>query len=64
MRQKEISKLSLEELTEKIKDHTDLLAKKKMSHRITEIENPISIRDARKTVARLKTELRKRELQA
>lgn len=64
MKQQEVIKLSDEELKEKIKDQSGLLAKKKMSHRITEIENPVSIRDTRKTIARLQTELRKRELQA
>jgi len=50
-------------LAEKIialkKNHIDL----KMAHSISPLENPIQLRDMRRTVARLATELTKRELQ-
>ena len=38
------------------------LKKLEFAHAISPLENPMSIRDLRKDVARLKTELRKREL--
>ena len=63
MRQSEIKELSIEELKEKLaefkKQHADL----KMAHAVTPLENPLQIRKARRTVARLATELTKRELQ-
>ncbi|RUA14186.1 MAG: 50S ribosomal protein L29 [Flavobacteriia bacterium] len=63
MRQSEIKELSIEELKEKLvelkKQHADL----KMAHAITPLENPLQIRKTRRTVARLATELTKRELQ-
>ena len=60
MKQSEIKELSTEELVEHIENKTMALDKMKLSHKVSEIENPLSIRDARKTVARLKTELNSR----
>jgi len=63
MRQSEIKELSIEEIKERLaefkKQHADL----KMAHAVTPLENPLQIRKTRKTVARLATELTKRELQ-
>ena len=63
MRQSEIKELSIEELKEKLaelkKQHADL----KMATAVTPLENPLQIRQTRRTVARLATELTKRELQ-
>ncbi|NDV16437.1 50S ribosomal protein L29 [Muricauda sp. TY007] len=63
MRQSEIKELSIEELKERLtefkKQHADL----KMAHAVTPLENPLQIRKTRRTVARLATELTKRELQ-
>jgi large subunit ribosomal protein L29 len=36
----------------------------KLNHAVTPLENPMQIKFTRRTVARLKTELRNRELQA
>ncbi|MBT5098962.1 MAG: 50S ribosomal protein L29 [Polaribacter sp.] len=41
------------------KNYTDL----KMAHAITPMENPLQLRGLRRTVARIATELTKRELQ-
>lgn len=63
MRQSEIKELSIEELKERLaefkKQHADL----KVAHAVTPLENPLQIRKTRRTVARLATELTKRELQ-
>ncbi len=63
MKQSEIKELSVADLQEKLgvvrKNYTDL----KMAHAISPLENPIQLRDLRKTVARLATELTKREVQ-
>lgn len=63
MKQSEVKELSIEELKEKLaefkKQHADL----KMAHAVTPLENPLQIRKTRRTVARLATELTKRELQ-
>ncbi|HAE31927.1 MAG TPA: 50S ribosomal protein L29 [Flavobacteriales bacterium] len=62
MTQAEISELSTPELIENIGEKTITLEKLKLNHSVSEDENPIRIRFERRTVARLKTELRKREL--
>ena len=63
MKQSEIKELSVADIQEKLadvkKNYTDL----KMAHAISPLENPIQLRGLRKTVARLATELTKREVQ-
>lgn len=64
MKQVDIQDLSVDDLTEKFTEQKDVLAKMKLSHAVSPLENPMQIKDTRRTVARFKTELRKRELQA
>ena len=63
MKQSEIKELSLEELKEKVADFKKQHADLKMAHSVTPLENPLQIRTARRTLARLATELTKRENQ-
>ncbi|MFM1808341.1 MAG: hypothetical protein RLZZ242_1066 [Bacteroidota bacterium] len=63
MKQSEIQQLSNEELTAKLASLKKEYADMKVSHGVSQLENPMVIRAARKTVARLATELSKRELQ-
>ena len=55
--------LSLEELREMLNNTQVDLNKMRMSHRTAEIENPVEIRTVRRNVARILTEIKKRELQ-
>jgi large subunit ribosomal protein L29 len=64
MKQQEISKLSVDDLKKQVTSETEKLAKMKLGHTVTPLENPIQIRNVRKQIARLNTELRKREIQA
>ena len=64
MKQQEITKLSDADLRGRIETLEEKLMKMKVSHAVTPIENPLQIRATRKTVARLKTELGKRLIQA
>jgi len=63
MKQSEIIKLSIEELNEQYaslkKNYTDL----KMTHAISPLESPMELKELRRNVAKLATELTKRELQ-
>ena len=63
MKQSEIKELSIEELREKVGDYKKQHADLKMAHAVTPLENPLQIRKARRTLARLSTELTKRENQ-
>jgi large subunit ribosomal protein L29 len=64
MKQQEISKLSVEELKSRLTTATDTLAKMKLGHTVTPLENPLQIRATRRAIARLNTELSKRANQA
>lgn len=64
MKQQEISKLSVEDLKAKLSEKTELLTKMKIGHSVTPLENPLQIRHNRREIARLNTELKKRENQA
>ena len=63
MKKSEIKELSLTDLKDKLvelkKNYSDL----KMAHAISPMENPLEIKSLRKSVARIATELTKRELQ-
>jgi len=63
MKQAEITKLSTAELQEKLGETKKSYVDLKMAHAISPLENPIQLRAVRRTVARLATELTKRELQ-
>lgn len=57
MKKTDIKGLSLEQLKQQITDEKLLLQKLKFAHAITPIENPNRIKESRKIIARLSTEL-------
>jgi len=61
MKQSEIKQLSVAELREKLGETKKSYADLKMAHAISPLENPIQLRNVRRTVARLATELTNRE---
>lgn len=63
MKNSDIKSLTVAELKEKIGSEREALRKIQFAHQISSIENPMKIREARKLVARLNTELRAKELQ-
>ena len=62
MKTSEIKDLTTEEIKEKIETEKAALTKMKMNHAVSPLENPMLIRLTRRNIARLMTELRKREL--
>ena len=63
MKYSEVKELAEKELVEMIKDEKANLVRMKMNHAISPLENPLKIREGRKTIARLNTELRRRQLE-
>ena len=63
MKQSEIKELSVAELQEKLSESRKTYADLKTTHTISPIQNPLQIRATRRTIARIETELSKRELQ-
>jgi large subunit ribosomal protein L29 len=57
MKNAEINGLTVAELNEKIGSEREALRKIRFAHQVSAIENPMKIRETRKLIARLKTEL-------
>ncbi len=64
MKQVEITQLSGVDLKSRIVLFEEKYSKMKLSHSVTPMENPLQIRSLRKSIARLQTELTKRNIQA
>ncbi|MGB0403010.1 MAG: 50S ribosomal protein L29 [Salibacteraceae bacterium] len=62
MKQSVIIELTTEELFERLEDETSSLSKLNINHTVSPLESPIVLREKRRTIARLKTEISKREL--
>lgn len=63
MKSTEIKELSVNELREKIGSEKDTLRKLKFAHQVSAIENPMKIKETKKLIARLNTELTAKERQ-
>jgi len=62
MKAQEVKELSTKEIIEKISEERLSLARMKFNHAISPLENPNKIKESKKNIARLKTELGTREL--
>jgi large subunit ribosomal protein L29 len=62
MKSSEIRELSNQELLERIDNEKISLVRMKLNHAISPLENPQKIKESRRTIARLMTEKRKREM--
>jgi len=62
MKIKELKELETKELAERIETEVEKYNQMKLNHSITPLENPSLIKAARRDIARMKTELRQREL--
>ena len=58
----ELKGLETKELVEKLENAQAALDTMKLNHNISPLENPSQIKAARRDIARMKTELRSREL--
>jgi large subunit ribosomal protein L29 len=64
MKNSEIKALSLEELKERLNTEHTNMQNMRFAHAISPLENPMKIRETKKAIARLNTELRRREIEA
>lgn len=62
MKQSEIIQLSTAELQEKLGETKKSYADLRLAHAISPLENPIQLRNVRRSVAKIATELTKREI--
>ncbi len=64
MKNSDIKALSSEELKERLNTERSNIQNLRFAHAISPLENPMKIREAKRTIARLHTEIRSRETQA
>ena len=60
MKQKEIKILSDDEIVDKLAELSKTLYDTKVTHTVSPLENPLQIRNIRRTIARLKAEISNR----
>ncbi|WP_339610273.1 50S ribosomal protein L29 [uncultured Planktosalinus sp.] len=63
MKQAEIQEASTTKLQEKLAESRKAYTDLQMAHAISPLENPIQLRMQRRSIARIQTELTKREVQ-
>lgn len=62
MKTREIKELNNKEIQERMDVEQEHLVRLKLNHAISPLDNPSQIKEVRRTIARLATELRQREI--
>ncbi len=63
MKKEDLTQLSTTDLTDRLEEARTQLVKMKLNHAVSPLDNPNLIRAKRKDIARLLTELRRREIE-
>jgi large subunit ribosomal protein L29 len=63
MKTSEITELTTNEIIERINNSVVELTRMRLNHSVNPLDNSMKLKYARKDIARLKTELRKRQLE-
>ncbi|MDK2909711.1 MAG: large subunit ribosomal protein [Bacteroidales bacterium] len=59
----EIKELSTKDLLERLEEERKQLTRLRLNHAVSPLDNPMKIREYKRTIARILTELRRRELE-
>jgi len=62
MKNSEIRELTTKEIAERIDAEKEKLNRMKLNHAVSPLDNPIVLKEVRKDIARLMTEMRERQL--
>jgi len=62
MKISEIKELTTKEIAERIDTESEKLTRMRLNHAVSPLENPMVLKESRKDIARLNTELRNRQL--
>ena len=62
MKAKEVKEIGTKELQDRLVTEMDNLQKMKINHSISPLDNPSILKKSRRTIARIQTELRLREI--
>jgi len=63
MKSSEIKELTIQELQERLESEETLMVRMKMNHAVSPLDNPNKIVETRRNIARLKTEVKARQIQ-
>ena len=63
MKSSEIKELTIQELQERLDSEESMMVRMKMNHAVSPLDNPNKIVETRRNIARLKTEMRTRQIQ-
>ncbi len=63
MKQEVVKEMSTADLIDRLEEEQKLLTRLKLNHAVSPLDNPHKITETKRTIARMKTELRKRELE-
>jgi len=63
MKSSEIKELTIQELQERLESEETMMVRMKMNHAVSPLDNPNKIVETRRNIARLKTEVRARQIQ-
>jgi len=62
MKTREIKELNNKEIQERMNAEIEHIDRLKLNHSISPLDNPLQIKEVRRTIARFATELRQREI--
>lgn len=62
MKVSEIRELAIKEILEQLDNEKSFLAKQRLNHAVSPLDNPLKIKEARRNVARMLTILREKQL--
>jgi large subunit ribosomal protein L29 len=63
MKSSEIKELTMQDLLERLENEETLMVRMKMNHAVSPLDNPNKLVEIRRNIARLKTEVRTRQIQ-
>ncbi len=63
MKQEVVKEMSTADIVDRLAEEKKHLTRMRLNHAVSPLENPQVIVESKKTIARMKTELRKRELE-
>ncbi len=62
LKKEDLNQLSSEDLQQRLHDDSERLMKLRFNHAVNPLDNPIQLRYIRREIARIKTEIHKRQL--
>ncbi|HBH48978.1 MAG TPA: 50S ribosomal protein L29 [Bacteroidales bacterium] len=62
MKASELRELTIKELEEQLENEKSFLVKQRLNHAVSQLDNPLKLKETRRNVARLSSVLREKQL--